>query len=93
MGCERDTIAVRMIWRRACAGVLVQPAEAGPLPALYAATSPDARGGVFYGPSGLLCLSGALAEQPLYKNGRGHDDARRVWDLSEELTGVRFPAV
>ena len=65
--------------------------SAGPLPALYAATSPDARGGRLYGPNGFLHISGAPAEQELYKNARSEDDAKRIWDLSEEMTGVHFP--
>ncbi len=62
------------------------------MPALYAATNPAARGGAFYGPGGFRHLSGAPAEQDIYKNARGEADARRIWDLSEELTGVRVPA-
>ncbi|MET9257701.1 SDR family oxidoreductase [Streptomyces sp. NPDC003717] len=91
MGRSRDTTAVRLIRGMARTGVLVQPAEAGPLPALYAATGPDARGGAFYGPGGFLHLRGAPAEQPLYRTARDPEDARRIWELSEELTGVRFP--
>ncbi|CAL9336984.1 SDR family oxidoreductase [Streptomyces sp. enrichment culture] len=93
MGRDKDTTSVKMIRRFARAGVLVQGPEAGPLPALYAATSPDAHGGAFYGPKGLMHLSGAPAEQTLYKNGRSQEDARRIWDVSQELTGTRFPAV
>lgn len=92
MGRSKDTPAVKVIRRFASAGVLVQPLDAGPLPALYAATDPAARGGAFYGPGGFLHLSGAPAEQPVYKNARSEADGRRIWDLSEELTGVRFPA-
>jgi NAD(P)-dependent dehydrogenase (short-subunit alcohol dehydrogenase family) len=91
MGRAKDTTVVKMVRRFARAGILVQPPEAGPLPALYAATSPDARGGRLYGPKGFLHISGAPAEQELYKNARSQDDAQRIWDLSEELTGVRFP--
>lgn len=91
MGRSQDTASVKIIRRLAGAGLLVQPLDAGPLPALYAATDPAARGGAFYGPSGFLHLSGAPAEQAVYKNVRSEADARRIWELSEELTGVRFP--
>ncbi|MEV8540828.1 SDR family oxidoreductase [Streptomyces sp. NPDC051572] len=92
MGRSKDTASVRIIRRFASAGLLVQPLDAGPLPALYAATDPAARGGAFYGPGGFLHLSGAPVEQAVYKNARSEADARRIWELSEELTGVRFPA-
>lgn len=67
--------------------------ESALLPALYAATSPQAEGGRLYGPSGFRHLSGAPAEQDLYSRLRSEDDARRIWTISEELVGLRFPAV
>ena len=59
------------------------------LSALYAATSPDARGGAFYGPKGIGHLGGPPAEQDVYSRLRSPDDARRIWEVSEELTQVR----
>ncbi|GAA4580011.1 hypothetical protein GCM10023194_07120 [Planotetraspora phitsanulokensis] len=61
------------------------------LPALLAATSPDARGARLYGPSGLGNLSGAPAEQTVYSRLRSEDDTNRIWQSSEELTGTSFP--
>lgn len=61
------------------------------LPALYAATSPDARGRLLYGPKGPGHMGGAATEQTLYSRLRNEADARRIWKVSEELTGVRFP--
>ncbi|GAA2181114.1 SDR family oxidoreductase [Brooklawnia cerclae] len=72
-------------------GILVGTVESAGLPALYAATSPDARGGGFYGPRGLGHMGGAPGEQRLYSRLRSVEDARRMWQVSEELTGVRFP--
>jgi NAD(P)-dependent dehydrogenase (short-subunit alcohol dehydrogenase family) len=93
LGRAKDTAPVKVIRRLARAGILVQPVEAGPLPALYASTNPAARGGAFYGPSGFMHLSGAPAEQEIYRNARSEADAKRIWDVSERLTGVLFPAV
>ncbi|MFO6454519.1 MULTISPECIES: hypothetical protein [unclassified Aeromicrobium] len=56
--------------------------------ALYAATSPDAVGGRFYGPGGLGNLAGEPAEQKLYKPLEDLDDSKRVWALSEQMSGV-----
>jgi NAD(P)-dependent dehydrogenase (short-subunit alcohol dehydrogenase family) len=71
-------------------GVLVQTVDSGLLPALYAATSPAALGGRFYGPDGLGHLTGGPAEQALYRAARSTADAARLWDISERLAGVEF---
>ena len=90
VGRGRDTTGRRVIAAMARRGILVgTPGSAG-LPALHAATSPDAAGGRFYGPSGPGHLGGPPAEQTLYSRLRGTEDARPVWELSEELANVRF---
>ncbi|GAA4533677.1 SDR family NAD(P)-dependent oxidoreductase [Mycobacterium paraffinicum] len=70
---------------------LFQGADMGALPTLRAATDPGVLGGQYYGPDG-------FGEQRGYpklvtSNGRSHDvDAqRRLWAVSEELTGVTYP--
>ncbi|HUZ26713.1 MAG TPA: SDR family NAD(P)-dependent oxidoreductase [Streptosporangiaceae bacterium] len=67
-----------------------QDAKMGALPTLRAATDPAAVSGDYYGPSGL----GEFAGPPrrVRSSGRSHDaDAqRRLWAVSEELTGVTF---
>jgi NAD(P)-dependent dehydrogenase (short-subunit alcohol dehydrogenase family) len=93
VGRARDTMGVRVIRALSRRGILLGTVETALLPALLAATSPDARGGRLYGPSGLGHLSGAPAEQDVYSRLRGEDDAARVWKISENLTGVSFPAV
>lgn len=71
-------------------GILGTVASAG-LPALMAATAPGDQGGKFFGPSGFRGLGGAPSEQRLYSRLRGAEDARRVWDLTQQLTRVPFP--
>ncbi|MBF6170166.1 SDR family oxidoreductase [Nocardia blacklockiae] len=93
VGRDHDTVLVRLIRALSARGILVGTVETALLPALYAATSPAAEGGRLYGPNGFRHLSGAPAEQELYARLRGADDARRVWEISEELVGYRFPAV
>jgi NAD(P)-dependent dehydrogenase (short-subunit alcohol dehydrogenase family) len=68
----------------------VQTVEGGLRPALYAATDPAAAGGHFYGPRGLRHLTGAAAEQEIYKSARSAQDAARLWDLSVDLAHVPF---
>lgn len=91
VGRARDTMGVRLIRALSARGILVGTVESATLPALYAATSPDAQGGRLYGPSGPGHLGGPPAEQPLYSRLRSVDDARRSWAESERLTGVTFP--
>ncbi|MEU0692942.1 SDR family oxidoreductase [Streptomyces niveus] len=87
----RDMTAVRVIRALARARVLVGTVETAQLPALLAATSPDAGGARLYGPSGLGHFAGAPAEQALYSRLRGEDEAERVWRISEKLTDISFP--
>ena len=60
----------------------------GALPTLRAAADPTTRGGAYYGPSGFMEMRGYPV--PVQSNDASHDlaDARRLWSLSEELTGV-----
>ncbi|MFB9658691.1 oxidoreductase [Glycomyces mayteni] len=68
-----------------------QSPAAGALPQLRAATAPDAEGGQYFGPDGKKERTGAPV--PVRASAEAHDTAtaRRLWDVSEELTGVRFP--
>jgi NAD(P)-dependent dehydrogenase (short-subunit alcohol dehydrogenase family) len=91
MGRHNDTLAVRTIRWASKRGRLAQTVPEGILPALYAATSPKAQGGLFYGPSGFAHLAGAPAEQTLYEPARSLEAASKIWALSEQLAGVAFP--
>jgi NAD(P)-dependent dehydrogenase (short-subunit alcohol dehydrogenase family) len=71
--------------------LISQSAADGALPQLYAATAPEAEGGQYIGPDGKRERKGApTVVQPVPAS---HDTAaaNRLWDVSEELTGVRFP--
>jgi NAD(P)-dependent dehydrogenase (short-subunit alcohol dehydrogenase family) len=70
--------------------VLAQSAEMGALPQLYAATSPEARSGCFIGPDGFQAQRGYPHVETPSGAARDEEVARRLWELSEELTGVRF---
>ncbi len=89
MGRARDTWGVRVIRALSARGILFGTVRTAPLPALYAATSPHAERGAFYGPSGPGHLGGPPAQQKLYSRLRSTNDAHRIWELSEELAGVR----
>ncbi|WP_182882529.1 SDR family oxidoreductase [Microbispora sp. H10949] len=91
VGRDTETGGRKLIGALSRRGILLGTVETATLPALYAATAPEARPGGLYGPSGLGHLGGPPAEQKLYSRLRGTEDARRVWRASEELTKVSFP--
>jgi hypothetical protein len=67
-----------------------QPAHMGAWPTLYAAAAEDVRGGDYIGPGGIFELWGSPARAWSSSRARDEAVARRLWDVSEELTGVRF---
>jgi|SRR5579863_257892 len=70
--------------------LLAQDAAGGARPTLYVATA-DLPGNTYAGPSGLGGMRGAPA--PCARSREAGDDAaaRRLWQVSEELTGVTYP--
>ncbi|GAA2013990.1 SDR family oxidoreductase [Nakamurella flavida] len=89
LGRDADTTAVRVIRALSRRGILVGTPETAALPALLAAVGPDPVGGRFFGPSGPGGLGGAPAEQKLWVPLRSGADARRMWDVSIDLVGMR----
>jgi NAD(P)-dependent dehydrogenase (short-subunit alcohol dehydrogenase family) len=70
--------------------IFAQDERGGALPALYAATA-DVPGNSFAGPSGFMEQRGAPKLVGRSAAAKDADAARRLWEVSEELTGVRFP--
>lgn len=72
-------------------GLISQAAAAGALPQLRAATDPGVLGGQYYGPDGFGELRGA--PKVVASSDKSHDleRQRRLWTVSEELTGVVYP--
>jgi NAD(P)-dependent dehydrogenase (short-subunit alcohol dehydrogenase family) len=70
--------------------LFAQNDEMGALPTLYAATEPGLEGGTFCGPDGFIEQRGH--PKPVAPNSAARDQgvARRLWEVSEEMTGVRF---
>jgi len=70
--------------------LIFQRAAMGALPGLRAAVDPNARGGEYYGPDGKGERSGypvVVSSNPASHN---LQDAKNLWDISEELTGVKY---
>jgi NAD(P)-dependent dehydrogenase (short-subunit alcohol dehydrogenase family) len=72
---------------------LAQSDEMGALPTLYAATAPGVEGGDFIGPDGVGGARGHPTKVGCSGAARNEADARRLWEVSEELTGVIYDAL
>ena len=67
-----------------------QSAEMGALPTLYAATVADLPGGTYIGPDGFMEGRGHPKVVTAAGKAYDEDDWRRLWDVSEQLTGVHY---
>ncbi|ABK73881.1 SDR family NAD(P)-dependent oxidoreductase [Mycolicibacterium smegmatis] len=70
---------------------LAQDAALGALPTLRAATDPGALGGQYFGPDGIGETRGYPKVVASSAQSHDADLQRRLWAVSEELTGVTFP--
>ena len=70
--------------------IMAQSQEMGALPILYAATSPEIHGGEYIGPDGFLGQRGYPHRASSSRGSRDQDTAQHLWDVSEELTHIRF---
>jgi NAD(P)-dependent dehydrogenase (short-subunit alcohol dehydrogenase family) len=70
--------------------LVAQDEDGGALPTLYAAVA-DIPGDSFAGPGGFMEQRGAPKLVGRSDAAKDPNVARRLWDASEELTGVRFP--
>ena len=82
-------------WIQQIAGKFVfrlvgQSAAIGALPLLYAATATDARSGIYYGPAGSGERTGPPVVAEIRPQALDVDKARRLWSVSEGLTGVAY---
>jgi NAD(P)-dependent dehydrogenase (short-subunit alcohol dehydrogenase family) len=70
---------------------LFQRADIGALPTLRAATDPDVHGGQYFGPDGFGQMRGY--PKVVSSSDQSHDESlqRRLWEVSEKLTGVVYP--
>ena len=69
--------------------LFAQDASMGALPTLYAATAPDMVGGDYVGPNGFAENWGYPRKVGSSRRSRDREAAARLWEISEELTGVR----
>jgi NAD(P)-dependent dehydrogenase (short-subunit alcohol dehydrogenase family) len=72
---------------------LSQDAHHGALPTLFAAVSPAAQPGGYYGPDGFLETKGDPTAATIVAAAKDQAVAARLWEQSERLTGVTFPSL
>lgn len=72
-------------------GLVAQPADKGALPTLYAATHPELKGGEYIGPDGPGNRKGNPVINDDPERFYSKELAERLWQVSEDLTGVKFP--
>jgi len=70
--------------------LLAQDADRGALPQLYAATAPGVDGGEFFGPDGFMEARGSPTEVEPVERALDADTGRRLWEVSEQLTGISY---
>jgi NAD(P)-dependent dehydrogenase (short-subunit alcohol dehydrogenase family) len=70
--------------------MMMQDSAMGALPTLRAAVDPNARGSQYYGPDGFMEQRGYPVV--VQSNAASHNeaDARRLWQVSEQLTGIHY---
>lgn len=71
--------------------LVAQTPAMGALPQLYAATEPAAASGQFIGPDGPFETRGRPKVVQPAATAQDPETARRLWELSEKLTGVHYP--
>lgn len=69
---------------------LMQSAAMGALPTIRAATDPQAEGGNYYGPGGFMEQGGYPVVVQSNEASHNLEDARKLWQVSEQLTAVHF---
>jgi NAD(P)-dependent dehydrogenase (short-subunit alcohol dehydrogenase family) len=85
--------AARFAGNRASLDLLINNAGVMALPTLFAASSPEAKGGGYYGPNGFYQLKGPPAQAKIMPHAKDRAVAAKLWDVSATLTGVSFDEV
>jgi NAD(P)-dependent dehydrogenase (short-subunit alcohol dehydrogenase family) len=69
---------------------LFQPQSQGALPTLFAATAPEAKGGLYYGPNKMSETRGFPSIAMIPEQANDKEVAKKLWEISQELAKVEF---
>ena len=69
---------------------MLQSAAKGALPTIRAAVDPEVKGGEYYGPRGKNEFRGYPVRVESSAVSHNEKDAKKLWEISEKLTGVNF---
>ncbi|MDE0882598.1 MAG: oxidoreductase [Myxococcota bacterium] len=86
-GMTRSNLLQHSFFTRLLGPLVSQSPEGGAAPTLRAATDPELEGGAYFGPRWFE-LRGAAVPVNSNRYSRRQDIARRLWDVSQDLTGV-----
>jgi len=96
-GVSRTNLLITGSGRWSVAGIartflpfLFQPSAQGALPTLYAATSPDAKGGAYYGPNKMGETRGFPAIAKIPAQALDVNVSLKLWEVSQALAKVEF---
>lgn len=96
-GVSRTNLLITGAGRWSAAGIartflpfLFQPSSQGALPTLYAATSPQAKGGLYYGPNKMSETRGFPAIAKIPAQALDENVASKLWEVSQTLAKVEF---
>ena len=89
-GWTRTNLQRNVLFFRVLNPFLSMKPSKGALSMLYAATAPEAEGGKYYGPGGLFEIKGYPKEAKSNDTSHDLETAKRLWELSEELTGISY---
>ncbi|AMO72002.1 oxidoreductase [Sphingorhabdus sp. M41] len=76
---------------RPVSSLFMNSAAQGAWPTLAAAAGEDVRGGEYFGPSRNGEWTGPAREVQPRPKAKRIEPAKRLWDISEEMTGVKYP--
>lgn len=89
-GPEMSGNKVMALAMRLANRAVAQRPEGGALPQLFAAVAAEVGGGDYVGPGGLFELRGSPSEVRAAKRAYREADGQRLWEVSEETTGVTY---
>jgi NAD(P)-dependent dehydrogenase (short-subunit alcohol dehydrogenase family) len=89
-GPEMAGSTARLWAMKAANALLAQSQEMGALPMLFAATAAGIDGGEYVGPGGFMNMRGMPAVQRSSERSYDRARAERLWEVSEDLTGVVY---